>query len=129
MAIKLVVLKSGEDLIADVKEIQSENSNEVIGYYFYNPLLLKLVSVDPKPIVLSEENGYETEVGIAKEFQSKVSVTFYPWIPLSQTRDIPCSADWVVTIVEPQEHVVKLYQEKVNGRTNSNVDQDSVIAE
>ena len=27
MAIKLVVLKSGEDLIADVKEIQSENSN------------------------------------------------------------------------------------------------------
>ena len=50
MAIKLVVLKSGEDLIADVKEIQSENSNEVIGYYFYNPLLLKLVSVDPKPI-------------------------------------------------------------------------------
>ena len=39
MAIKLVVLKSGEDLIADVKEIQSENSNEVIGYYFYNPLI------------------------------------------------------------------------------------------
>ena len=129
MAIKLVVLKSGEDLIADVKEIQSENSNEVIGYYFYNPLLLKLVSVDPKPIVLSEENGYETEVGITKEFQSKVSVTFYPWIPLSQTRDIPCSADWVVTIVDPLDHVLKMYKEKIDGRPDTSNDQSSATAE
>ena len=136
MAIKLVVLKSGEDLIADVKEIQSENSNEVIGYYFYNPLLLKLVSVDPKPIVLSEENGYETELGITKEFQSKVRVTFYPWIPLSQTRDIPCSADWVVTIVDPLDHVLKMYKEKIDGRPDTTAtgsdtsdDKGSVIAE
>ena len=72
MAIKLVVLKSGEDLIADVKEIQSEKSNEVIGYYFYNPLILKLVSVDPKPIVLSEENGYETRLELLKNFNLKL---------------------------------------------------------
>ena len=129
MAIELVVLKSGEDLIADVKEIHSEKAEEVIGYYFYNPLILKIYSVDKKPVVLSEQEGTSTEIGTTKEFSSKIGVTFYPWLPLAGTREIPCSADWVVTIVEPQEHVVKLYQEKVNGRTNSNVDQDSVIAE
>ncbi len=136
MAIKLVVLKSGEDLIADVKEIQSESSEEVIGYYFYNPLILKLYSAEEKPVVLSEEEGTTTELGTTKEFQSKVGITFYPWIPLSGTREIPCSADWVVTIVDPQEQVSKMYQEKVNGRpdttatgSDSSDDQNSVITE
>ena len=96
---------------------------------YINPLILKMYSVDKKPVVLSEQEGTSTEIGTTKEFSSKIGVTFYPWLPLAGTREIPCSADWVVTIVEPQEHVVKLYQEKVNGRTNSNVDQDSVIAE
>jgi len=136
MAIKLVVLKSGEDLIADVKEIHSEKAEEVIGYYFYNPLILKLYSAEKKPVVLSEEEGTTTELGTTKEFQSKVGITFYPWIPLSGTREIPCSADWVVTIVDPQEQVVKMYQEKVNGRpdttatgSDSSDDQNSVITE
>ena len=33
MTIKLVVLKSGEDLIADAKEIRGPDE-EVVGYYF-----------------------------------------------------------------------------------------------
>ena len=66
MAIKLVVLKSGEDLIADVKEIHSEKAEEVIGYYFYNPLILKIYSVDKKPVVLSEQEGTSTEIGTTK---------------------------------------------------------------
>ena len=36
MSIKLVMLKSGEDLVADVKEIKS--NEEVVGYYFDDPL-------------------------------------------------------------------------------------------
>ena len=129
MTVKLVILKSGEDVIADVKEIQSETSNEVIGYYFYNPLVLKLVSAEKKPVVLSEEKGVTTELGTTKEFQSKVRVTFYPWIPLSETRDIPCSADWVVTIVDPLEHVLKMYTEKIDGRPDTDSDKDFIIAE
>ena len=33
MTVKLVMLKSGEDIIADVKEIKSDEQ-DVIGYYF-----------------------------------------------------------------------------------------------
>ena len=35
MSVKLVMLKSGEDIIADVKELKSEQ--EVVGYYFQIP--------------------------------------------------------------------------------------------
>ena len=41
MSVKLVMLKSGEDIIADVKEIKSVEQ-EVIGYFFHDPLIVKM---------------------------------------------------------------------------------------
>ena len=122
MTVKLVMLKSGEDIIADVKEIKSEE--DVVGYFFHDPLIVKMYSPE-KPVVLSEENGVEGEHGTTKEISSKVGITFYPWVPLAAEKKIPCSADWVITIVEPVENLKKLYQEKINGRDKGN--QSSVI--
>ena len=67
MTVKLVMLKSGEDVIADVKEIKS--NEEVIGYYFDNPLLVKMYESENEPTVLNE--GSTT-----KEYASKVRITF-----------------------------------------------------
>lgn len=120
MSVKLVMLKSGEDVIADVKEIRG-TTEEVVGYYFHDPLILKIYSTE-EPVVLSESEGDTTQSGVTKNFNSKVGVTFYPWVPLSAERSIPCSADWVVTIVEPIENVKKLYEEKVNGGGDSHQD-------
>ena len=117
MTVKLVMLKSGEDIIADVKEIKSEE--DVVGYFFHDPLIVKMYSPE-EPVVLSEENGVEGKHGTTKEFNSKVGITFYPWIPLAAEKKIPCSADWVITIVEPVENLKKLYQEKINGRNKGN---------
>ena len=117
MTVKLVMLKSGEDIIADVKEIKSEE--DVIGYFFHDPLIVKMYSPE-EPVVLSEENGVESEHGTTKEISSKVGITFYPWVPLAAEKKIPCSADWVITIVEPLQNLKKLYQEKINGRDKGN---------
>ena len=117
MTVKLVMLKSGEDIIADVKEIKSEE--DVIGYFFHDPLIVKMYSPE-KPVVLSEESGVESEHGTTKEISSKVGITFYPWVPLSAENKIPCSADWVITMVEPIQNLKKLYQEKINGRNKGN---------
>ena len=122
MTVKLVMLKSGEDIIADVKEIKSEE--DVIGYFFHDPLIVKMYSPE-EPVVLSEENGVESEHGTTKEISSKVGITFYPWVPLAAEKKIPCSADWVITIVEPMQNLKKLYQEKINGRNKG--DQSTVI--
>ena len=123
MTVKLVMLKSGEDIVADVKEIKSVEQ-EVIGYFFHDPLIVKMYSPE-EPVVLSEENGVESEHGTTKEISSKVGITFYPWVPLAAEKKIPCSADWVITMVEPMQNLKKLYQEKINGRDKGN--QSSVI--
>ena len=117
MTVKLVMLKSGEDIIADVKEIKSEQ--DVVGYFFHDPLIVKMYSPE-EPVVLSEENGVESEHGTTKEISSKVGITFYPWVPLSAEKKIPCSADWVITMVEPMQNLKKLYQEKIDGRNKGN---------
>ena len=111
MSVKLVMLKSGEDIIADVKEIKSVEQ-EVVGYYFHDPLIIKMYQPE-EPTVLNEE-------GSSRKYASKISVQFYPWIPLSEESRIPCSADWVVTIVEPVKNVKKLYRESLNGRNQGN---------
>ena len=116
MSVNLVILKSGEELIADVKEIKS--GIDVVGYFFDDPLTLDY-NTDEEPEILLEE---ETEL----KYNSKVSISFFPWIPLSAERkNIPCSADWIVTIVKPQEQLIKLYEDKVNGRDQG--DQSSII--
>ena len=110
MSVKLVMLKSGEDIIADVKELKTEKG--IVGYYFHDPLIVKMHHSE-EPTVLNEE-------GSSREYESKISVQFYPWIPLSDESKIPCSADWVVTIVEPVQNIKALYQERSNGRHKGN---------
>ena len=117
MSVKLVMLKSGEDIITDVKELKSEEG--IVGYYFHNPLIVKMYHPE-EPTVLNED-------GSSREYESKISVQFYPWIPLSEESRIPCSADWVVTIVEPVQNVKKLYRESLNGRNQS--DKSPVIVQ
>ena len=110
MTVKLVMLKSGEDIVADVKEIKSDEQ-EVIGYFFHDPLIVKMYEPE-EPTVLSE--------GTTNKYSSKISILFYPWIPLSAENRVPCSADWVITMVEPIENLKKLYQEKIDGRDEGN---------
>ena len=115
MTVKLVMLKSGEDVVADVKEIKS--NDEVIGYYFDDPLIVRISELE-EPTILNEKNSFT-------QYSSKIDVTFYPWIPLAKDVRVPCSADWVVTIVEPIEKLKTQYQERVNGRDKG--DQSSVV--
>ena len=117
MSVKLVMLKSGEDIITDVKELKTEEG--IVGYYFHKPLIVKAYQPE-EPTVLSED-------GSSREYESRISVQFYPWIPLSEESRIPCSADWVVTIVEPVQNVKKLYLESLNGRKQG--DQSPVIVQ
>ena len=109
MSIKLILLKSGETLIADAKELVTpETENEVqkvIGYIFNKPHKVNA----SKPIVFLAEN----EDANAKDRTIEVSLS--PWILLTTSEDIPVPTDWVVTVVDPIQSVVNMYQEKING--------------
>ncbi len=99
MSIKLAVLKSGEQVIADAKELVSEE--KVRGYLFTRPHKV----LTAQPMLLTEE---------AKDDNS-LEVTLSPWIILSADNEVVVPTDWVVTVVDPIESVVKMYQEKIDG--------------
>ena len=103
MTIKLLLLKSGEQLVSDAKELVSED--KVRGYLLNKPQKV----VANKSMFLSEEQSFE---------DINVEVTFSPWILLTSDENIVVPTDWVVTVVEPLESVVKMYQDKINGQNN-----------
>jgi len=98
MTIKVLVLKSGEDVIADVQEMMS-SSDQVIGYFLNKPCVVKLQ---------------------AKETNTDVSVRMHPWMPIARETMIPVSADWVVTMVTPVEKIQEMYENQVlnDGKEN-----------
>jgi hypothetical protein len=105
MSVKLAVLKSGEQVIAEAKELVSKDEEKVRGYLFTRPHKV----VTAQPMLLTEE---ETQN------DSSLEVTLSPWIILSADNEVVVPTDWVVTIVEPLESVVKMYQEKTDGQSN-----------
>ena len=115
MSIKLALLKSGENIIADIKELISDD--KTCGYLFTNPHVLGTRS----PILLSEEN----------DLAGEVELSLSPWIILSSDEKVPVRSDWIVTIVEPVDTVKKIYEEKVNGQNSQtdSVDQQGDLVE
>jgi hypothetical protein len=101
MSVKIALLKSGESVIADIKELISDD--KVCGYLFMNPHKMKVSN----SIFLTEES-IEPEDGT-------VSITFSSWILFTSDDEIPVRPDWIVTIVEPVKSIKEMYEEKVNG--------------
>ena len=104
MSVKLAVLKSGEQVIAEAKELVSKDEEKVRGYLFTRPHKV----LTAQPMLLTEE---------AKDDNS-LEVTLSPWIILSADTEVVVPTDWVVTVVDPIESVVKMYQEKIDGQSN-----------
>ena len=116
MTIKLVLLKSGEDIIADVTEmaVGEEKEKSIVGYFLDRPCVIRMR--DPN---LLEENGSNKQSG----FQ----VSLFPWIPLSKDTRIPVPADWLITMVEPAYKLKEMYVEDIvkNGNQSDSTDNDT----
>ena len=102
MTIKLLILKSGEELISDINEmaVGEEDDQKVIGYFLRRPCLVKMKN----PGVIDQEKN-KTKAGF--------EVSLIPWIALSKEEVIPIPSDWLVTMVTPVEQLEKMYIEDV----------------
>ena len=102
MTIKLMLLKSGEDVIADVTEmcVGTEENRQVIGYNLDKPCIVKMR--DPN---LIKEEGPKKQSGFA--------VSLFPWMPLTKQEVIPVPADWLITMVEPIDKLKEMYVEDI----------------
>jgi hypothetical protein len=102
MTIKFIVLKSGEQLISDIKEmaVGEEDDQKVVGYFLYRPCIVKMKN----PGVIDQEKS-KTKAGF--------EVTLIPWLSLTQDEVIPIPSDWLVTLVEPVPQLAQMYTEDV----------------
>ena len=102
MTVKLAVLKSGETLISNVKELVSEGDEEklVHGYLFVEPKKIDLNS----PVFLSEETGAD----------SSVQVSLSSWSLLTKDTEFVIPKDWIVTFMEPVDRLSEMYTESLN---------------
>ena len=121
MTIKLLLLKSGEDMIADITEMAYGEGDDrrVVGYYLNKPCVIKMR--DPNALDdMSEGRGRK----------AGFEVSLFPWIPLSADDNIPIPADWLVTMVEPTAKLTEMYVEDIvkygkNNQSNSSDEQPS----
>ena len=119
MTIKLLLLKSGEDMIADITEMAygEDEDRRVVGYYLNKPCVIKMR--DPNTFDdMSEGRGKK----------AGFEVSLFPWMPLSAEENIPIPSDWLVTMVEPTAKLTEMYVEDIvkygkNNQSNSTDEQ------
>ncbi len=103
MSVQLALLKSGEEVIADIKELRDSTNDELVSYVFKDPHCVK---VKTSQVLLEEEGTPRHEV------------LYYKWMSLSKDSDIIVNKDWVVCITDPLDSITKSYTERMNGRGN-----------
>ena len=120
MTVKLALLKSGEEIISDMSEMMSgqDGGGQVVGYFLNHPCRAVLTSPE---IQVSDEQESE---------RKPVAIRLLPWMPLSKDERIPVVADWVISIVEPQDKLLEMYNRAVKTyeerkSENSNTDEQS----
>ena len=103
MSVQLALLKSGEEVIADIKEFR-DSDDELVSYLFKNPFAIKIKT---SQLLIEEDSG-----------SPKHEVLYYKWMSLSKDTDIIVNKDWIVCITDPLDSIKQSYQERMNGRRN-----------
>jgi|LakMenEpi03Aug12_release.lakeMendotaPanAssembly.Ray.scaffolds.fasta_scaffold1033747_2 hypothetical protein len=111
MTVKLVLLKSGEKLISDVKEGFIEE--KLICYLLEKPCT---ISVNGTYKVLDEEDG-----------GNKVSISLHSWPAFSNQKTIEIPPSWIVTLVEPSDEIKEMYENQVLGLNKEEKENDQSI--
>ena len=109
MSIQLALLKSGEDVIADIKEYRDSDDN-LVSYLFKDPFTIKIKT---------------SQLLVEDESTPKHEVIYYKWISLSKDTDIVVNPDWVVCITDPLDSIKQSYEERLNGRRSRNDSDES----
>jgi hypothetical protein len=115
MTVKLAILKSGEEIISDIKE--GFLDDKMVNYFFKNPCKIDI-------------NGSYKIFGDTDEenFKERYSITLSRWPRLSDDLVVSILPDWVVTIVEPNSQLKEMYKNEVLN-DGKDTDQDIVFTE
>lgn len=113
MSVQIALLKSGEEVIADIKEFRDSDDN-LVSYFFGEPHCIRIKTQE----VLIE----------AEDAPPKHELIFYKWMGLSKDKDIIVNKDWVVCIADPLDSIVESYERRNSGRDQLSNRRDDVAA-
>ena len=100
MSIKLTLLRSGETLISEMKELVAEESQQAHAYLLENPHVIE-----------TRDKSFLTE-NEKKTGNFGIDVILIPWIMLSADKKVIIPVDIVTTIVEPIASVKQMFIDK-----------------
>jgi len=100
MTIKMILLKTGETLITDAKEVVQEE--QVRGYMLSQP---QVVESQEKTLLIESETSNSNY---------ELDVILKPWMILSKDKEFVVTTDIVATICEPLDSIKDMYESKVN---------------
>ncbi len=101
MSVKIALLKSGEKIISDVKELKSEETDSVHGYLLIKPKKIDLAA----PVFLAEDSTGE---------ESSVQVSLSQWCLITKDTEFVIPKDWIVTFMEPVDRLLGMYEAALN---------------
>ena len=104
MSVQIALLKSGEEVIADIKEFRDSDDN-LVSYLFSEPYCIKIQTRE----VLVEAN----------DAPSKHELIFYKWMGLSKDKDLVVNKDWIVCIADPHDSIIESYGRREDGRDDA----------
>ena len=113
MSIQIALLKSGEEVIADIKEFRDSDDN-LVSYFFGEP---HCVRIKTQEILIEAEDA-----------PPKHELIFYKWMGLSKDKDIIVNKDWVVCIADPLDSIVESYARRNDGRGDNSTDRRDDVA-
>jgi len=99
MSVQLALLKSNEEVIADIKEFRDSDDN-LVQYLFKDPHTVQIKT----PELLTEDAT------------PKYHVVFRKWMSLSKDTDFFVNKDWIVCITDPLDSILDSYTRRENGR-------------
>lgn len=121
MSVKICVLRTGETVIGDIKEVIDQEENKSLGYKIEHPYVLNY--------------GYQASLKVSEvdeEIESDregASYTFSAWAPLAAEREFNFVFDFVDCIYEPHKAVTESYNVIVNHWLDENLNKVNVESE
>ena len=106
MTVKVLVTALGQHLIADAKQVENKETQELVGYWLDNPRL----------------------VGYTRDDESgDIGIQYMPYCLISDEQSFTIRADHVVAILEPRDDVLSRYQELVTPQEETDESGDNSV--
>lgn len=96
MSIKVIKLKSGEDVVADISEVQHKDTGVRQAFIFTKAYKITI-----------EKQLVDGTDGRNQQYTGRILLE--SWQPLTHDEEIAVNPDWVVSIVEPIMSVLEAY--------------------